>query len=79
MTKESFVLYWFMVNEVIYWSQMVVSGKIIYAFRYNGKVWHLEYDPEEIEPGLECDVRSRGNIVYFGTVEDCLKMIKRAK
>lgn len=79
MSKESYVLYWFMVNEIIYWSQMVVCGKIIYAFRYSGRVWHIEYDPTEIEPELECDVRVGRNIVYFGSVEDCLKQIKRSK
>lgn len=79
MSKESYVLYWLMVQEITHWAHRVIDGKIVYTFPYKGRVWHVEYDPEEIEPELECDVRSGRNIVYFGTVEQCLKEIKRAK
>lgn len=79
MTKESYILFWLLQMEIFNYVQRVIDRKIIYTFPFGNRVWHLEYDPEEIEPGLECDVRAGRNIVYFGTVEQCLKEIKRAK
>lgn len=79
MTKESFILWWFYRNGVNDWAQRIIDGKIIFTFRWLGKVVHIEYDPVEIDPALECDLRQGAAITYFGSVEDCLKMLKRSK
>lgn len=49
----------------------------VYTFTKKGKVTTIEYtEPTELSE-VECVVRDRGEVQYFGTVESCLDYLKK--
>ncbi len=72
MTKESLILYWLATRSLV-WAVQYIDDAIIYTVQ-GGLI--IEYHWNEMNDN-ECTVLRNGKVELFGTVEYCLKHIKK--
>lgn len=72
MSKETLILYWLATHQ-LKWAVSYVENVIIYTIQ-GGLI--IEYHWNQVNDD-ECTVMRGGKVEVFGTVEYCLKNLKR--